>query len=228
MIGTQIRISVVAIGILIPILAPLGVSACQERSTLYIPQGISLTVEINSPISTRTNKKGDKFACRVLAPAEFRDAQAIGRIAKIKSSGRASGRAEFVLNFESIRMADGRSIKLSADVTQIIGRAHVKRAEKTENGPLEIHTTADLQVDSEGRIKAPSLHLRDAATVASGAVVGAVAGAASGGAGATAAGAAAGAGVGLLLVLLTKGPEVVLDSGTKIVLLTAGRSASKK
>ncbi|MEN3335185.1 MAG: hypothetical protein V7641_4550 [Blastocatellia bacterium] len=203
-------------------------SLSRGKGVSIVPHDIRLSLELNSPISTHKNKKGDKFTCLILSPEEFKDAVVVGRIGKIKSSGRASGRAEFGLIFESIRLADGTTSRFDAQVIQIDGLAIVTRNIQTDEGIAEDKTTANLEIDSEGTIKAPSLRLRDAATIAGTTAAGTAIGYGKGGGKGAAEGAAVGLGVGILASLLTKGPDVVLGAGTKFYVLSGGRGNSKK
>ena len=61
-----------------------------EQPELLIPANTKVSIELLSPISTGTAKKGDKFTCKVLTPAEYSGAIVEGHIRSVKRSGKAN------------------------------------------------------------------------------------------------------------------------------------------
>src|ERR1700704_1870190 len=55
---------------------------------LPIPPNLKMSVGLLSPLSTATNKKGDKFSCKILTPAEYAGSIVEGHIRNLKGSGK--------------------------------------------------------------------------------------------------------------------------------------------
>ena len=80
-------------------------STSSSRGTVNIPDGLSMKVRLNDQINTRTNREGDRFTAIVLDPSDYADAVVEGHIAKLNKSGKASGKTELSLVFDTIRTA---------------------------------------------------------------------------------------------------------------------------
>jgi hypothetical protein len=125
-----------------------------------------------------------------------------GRISEIKRPGRVKGRAEFLMHFTTMIFHSGYTVMLPGAVENLPGSE--KQTVKDKEGTVQ-------QNGSKGK---------DAGTVAKtageGAVVGAIVDRGARGAGI---GGGAGAAVGLASVLLTRGPEATLPSGTNVLIV---------
>jgi len=191
----------------------VGLSAtgvvCQAQTDVSIPPNETFKLKLLSPISTSSNKKGDKFNCTVVAPEEFKDAIIEGRITKLKSGGRAGKTSEIGLAFSSITMPDGRSVRFDGQVMEVydaVGAGHQGRA------------------DQEGQVGGKSVGKRTLKRSVAGAVIGGILGGVFGGAQGAAIGAAVGAGVGATTSLSEKSPNIEFVEGTVFDVKTAGRS----
>lgn len=91
----------------------------QSQDHIYVPNQSAFRLELLAPISTATNKKGDKFNCRVLDPKEFQDATVAGIIVRIKSGGSAGKTSEIAVVFESITLVDGRTARFDGQVMDV-------------------------------------------------------------------------------------------------------------
>jgi hypothetical protein len=89
-----------------------------DNPEMLVPSDTKLSLQLLSPISTATNKKGDKFSCKVLTPAEYAGAIAEGHIRDLKHSGKADKESKIDLAFEKITLPDGRSSDFSATVSK--------------------------------------------------------------------------------------------------------------
>lgn len=178
-------------------------SQISSRSQVNIPDGIALRLRLNSSISTKTSREGDRFTATVLDPREYEEATVEGHIAKIDRSGRITGRTEMALAFDSITLRNGRTGRLYAQLERVHESDSVK------------------SVDEEGNIetagKGKETAVRTGGVAAIGAIIGAIAG---GGKGA-AIGAIIGAGVGAGSVYIQGKKDLILDPGTELTVRTS-------
>jgi hypothetical protein len=174
-----------------------------------VPDGISMKIRLNSEISTKTNREGDKFTAVVLDPSDFAEAVVEGHIAALKQSGKATGKTEMSLAFDTIRLRDGRGSRFAGQVERVYQSESVKT------------------VDEEGNVETGS-RTKDTATrgVAGGALGAIIGGIAGGGKGA-AIGAILGAGVGAGSVLVQDGKTLILEPGTEILIRTAAPARTR-
>ena len=86
---------------------------------MVVPDGLSIRIRLTSPISTRTNQQGDRFTAVVLDPSDYADAEVSGHIGKLTRSGKATGKTEMALVFDTIRLRDGRTGRFSAQIERV-------------------------------------------------------------------------------------------------------------
>jgi hypothetical protein len=173
---------------------------------LYIPRDAILVVELESSISTDASQRGDRFQARVIEPREFAGATVEGRVTRVRRAGKLKGTAELQLSFESIRLADGRTTGLNAEVVELVDMGNRDGAGT---------------VDSEGGVKGKSSTKDDISKVGASTGIGAIIGAVVGGGKGAAIGAAIGAGVGTGSVLSNRGRDVRLERGQQMKIRTA-------
>lgn len=177
-----------------------------QPGTIEVPAGTQIPLKLAQAISTKNAKPGDAVYAETAFPIVVNDRIVIpagtyvqGRIAQVKRPGRVKGNAEFLMHFTTLVYKSGYTVMLPGSVEQMPGseKQHVK--------------------DKEGTIQQDSNKGHDAGTVAStagtGAMVGGIADRSIKGA---ALGGAAGAGAGMLVSLLTRGPDVNLPEGTSV------------
>jgi len=158
-----------------------------------------MKIRLNTQISTKTNREGDKFTAVVLDPSDFSEAVIEGHIASITKSGKATGKTELAMAFDTIRLRDGRSSRFAGQVEKVYQSESVKT------------------VDEEGNVETSS-RTKDTATRtigggALGAIIGGIAGGGKGAAIGLIIGGAGGAGS-----LAIKGSkELKLESGTEML-----------
>jgi hypothetical protein len=190
------------------LLACSHVSAAFEGPQLPIPTDSKLSVELLSPVTTSASKKGDKFSCRVLTPAEYAGAMLEGHIRNLKRSGKANKDSKIDLAFEKITLPDGRTADLSATVIEVFDVAHA-----SDQG----------RADNEGTVSSKPRTLKMSVKRASaGALVGALVGAAIAGGQGAAIGAAIGASVGVTTSIATRGPDLDFLTGTQFTIQVNG------
>lgn len=59
-----------------------------DGSDLLIEATTNVSLQLLSPVSTATSRKGDKFTCKILTPAEFAGAIVEGQVRSVKRSVR--------------------------------------------------------------------------------------------------------------------------------------------
>lgn len=169
--------------------------------SFIIPDGARVVGILQTSLSTRTAAPGDRFTLRVTEPAEFRDAMIEGHVADMARSSRLSGRSLMTLDFDDIRMRDGRTYQFAGIVEDI----------NTRNGEI-------VRVDNEGTIRDQDQTTRTGERAAIGTAVGAIIGAIAGGGRGAAIGAILGAGAGAGSIYAEGRNDLYLDRGTEVVI----------
>ncbi len=174
---------------------------------MTIPRDTIIRVELLNNLSTDASQNGDRFQARVLEPKPFDGALIDGHITQVKRPGKAKGTAQLQLSFDEIKMPDGRSSKLSAQVIEVIPNSGSQGVGK---------------VDSEGGVQGQSSTKGDVQKVGAAAGIGAIIGVIAGGGTGAAIGATIGAGVGTAGVLTERGKDIRLNQGQQLRIRTAG------
>lgn len=91
-----------------------------DEPIIIIPRDTELIVELQEPLSTETNRIGDKFTAKIMSPHEIAGATIEGRIERITKPGRLKRRAEMLLTFDRIVLSETRWSNLSAIVTEVL------------------------------------------------------------------------------------------------------------
>lgn len=178
------------------------------NSTVSIPSGSLLTIEMDSSLSTDASQPGDRFQARVMSPGEYAGAIVDGRVTRVKRPGKVKGVAELQLAFDQIRMPDNRASNFSAEVVEVI---------ETGNGEVG-------SVDPEGGVKGKDSTKDDAAKVGAATGIGAIVGAIIGGGKGAAIGAAVGGAAGAGRVLTKRGQDIRLDRGQQLRIRTSAET----
>ena len=177
-------------------------------NSFLIPAGTKVPLSMINSVSTKTASEGDRIYLETVFPILVDNRIVIppgsyvaGTVTSVKRPGRVHGRGELYIRFDSLTLPNG-----------------VTRDFRARMGSLD-GTAPDTLDKSEGKVKSEGNKAGDLKTIGeaagAGAGVGGLAGAAAGHAGMGAGiGAAAGAAAGLVGVLLTRGPEAVLEKGT--------------
>ncbi len=175
-----------------------------------VDSGVKIPLSLLNTISSKHAAEGDRVYLETMYPVLVNGRIVIppgsyvaGTVTQVKRPGRVKGKGELYLRFDSMTLPNG-----------------VTREFKARVGGIEGGASNELN-RSEGKIKGDADKGGDAQTIAQGAqlgtMVGGIAGAATGrplsGLGM---GAAGGAAAGLAGVLLTRGPDVVLQKGSML------------
>ena len=174
---------------------------------IVIPRDTIMRVELLSNLATDASQKGDRFEVKVLEPAEYEGATITGTVTRVQRPGKVKGTAELQLSFDQIRLSDGRSAQMSAQVIEVLQTGASQGVGK---------------VDQEGGVKGKDSTRGDVAKVGAATGIGAVIGAIFGGGSGAAVGATIGAGVGTAGVMRERGKDIQLYTGQQLRIRTAG------
>ena len=156
---------------------------------------------LDNALSTRNAHAEDRFTITTLSPSQYEGAVIEGTVSSVNPSGRLSGRADMALNFESIRMRNGRTYQFAGVIENV----------RTANGET-------ITVDNDGTVEENSQTEKTVQRGAIGAAVGAIIGAITGGGKGAAIGAAIGAGGGAGTVIVQGRDQLDLPRGTELTI----------
>ncbi|MFN0123160.1 MAG: hypothetical protein ACKV2V_21880 [Blastocatellia bacterium] len=179
-------------------------------NTVTLEDGTKLVLRLTSQINTKTNREGDQFTATVLAPFDLEQATVTGHIAKLRRSGRATGKTELSLAFDTITTRGGGNGNFEGQVEEISASENVKT------------------VDEEGNVQTSSKSKETVTRSAGGGAVGAIIGAIAGGGKGAAIGAAIGAAVGAGSVVIQGNKDLILDPGTEMTIRVNGPARTAK
>jgi type IV secretion system protein VirB10 len=175
--------------------------------SVSVADGTIVRIRLENTISTRTSRQGDAFTAIVTEPVYLPDSSVVavpagakisGSVTRVLRPGRVKGTAELHLRYDRLTMPGGTDFTMSA-TTAGLGDAKVGKVDP-----------------GEGTINGNTSKGRDGAAIGGSAAGGAVIGAVVGGPPGAAVGAAIGAVVGTGGVLITRGKDVDLPSGTTL------------
>lgn len=172
------------------------------QGTFVIPNGTRLIATLNNDLATKTTVKGERFSMNVISPSEYNGAVIEGSVTNVERSGRFRGRSQMQLDFDTIRLRDGRTYQFEGLVESV----------KTLNGDT-------IRIDNEGAVQENDAQGgRTATRTGIGAAVGAIIGAIAGGGKGAVIGAAIGAGAGVGSVLIQGRDDLELRTGTELTI----------
>jgi hypothetical protein len=172
-----------------------------SNGDFVVPSGTQLVAILNDNLTTRDSRENDRFTMTVQSPSQYDGATIEGYITGVNRSGRVTGRSEMTMNFERIRLRDGRSYRFAGFVEQV----------RTANGET-------VRVDNEGNVQEDNRTSTTVKRAAIGTAVGAIIGAIAGGGKGAAIGAAIGAGAGAGSVYVQGRDDLQLMSGTEVTI----------
>ncbi len=182
-----------AIGCLSALVLAAAVPACAQP----IAENSEFRVKLLAPLSTETNRKGDRITAQILSPAEFAGAMMEGEVKESKRGKKISGTSVLNFTFDTI-VKDNHPIPVNSEVKALFN------SQGKEN------------IDEEGRVIEKKSNVgKMAAVTGAGALIGAIAGGAKG----AAIGAGAGAAASLVLIQVgAKGADVKFAPGSEMLL----------
>jgi hypothetical protein len=170
-----------------------------------VANGTELVAVLDTPLSTQNSQENDRFTMTVRTPGQFEGARIEGYVTNVNRSGRITGRSEMTLNFDNIRMRDGRTYRFAGIVETI----------RTTNNET-------VRVDNEGAVRESDQTNRTITRTAIGTAVGAIIGAIAGGGKGAAIGAVIGAGAGAGSVYVQGREDLDLQPGTEVTVRATG------
>ena len=173
--------------------------------TFVVPNGTSLVAVLNSDLTTQNAQPDQRFTMTVRSPSEYEGATIEGFVSSVNRGGRITGRSEMTLNFDTIRLSDGRSYRFAGILENV----------RTPNGDV-------VRVDNEGAVRESDQTNKTIQRTAIGTAVGAIIGAIAGGGKGAAIGAVVGAGAGAGSVYVQGRNDLELTSGTEITIRATG------
>ena len=177
----------------------------QNNTDFIINNGETVVAVLNDDLSTATAREGDRFTATVRLPTQFAGAMVEGHVSNVQRSGRLTGRSQMTLNFDDIRLNDGRTYRFAGLVDSV----------RDTEGEV-------VRVDNEGAVRDNSQTTRTAERAAIGTAVGAIIGAIAGGGKGAAIGAIVGAGGGAGSVYVQGRDDLELRRGAEITIRVTG------
>jgi outer membrane lipoprotein SlyB len=165
-----------------------------------VPAGTQLRVRLNDTLSSKESRAGDRFTATVVNPSRYEEGKVTGHIRSIRKSGRVEGRTTMSLAFDSIRLRDGRTGTLRAEVLRVYDSDSAKN------------------VDEEGRVQSGSRGKQTLKRSGIGAVAGAVIGGIAGGRKGAAIGMIVGGAAGAGSIAVEGSKELKIERGTEILI----------
>lgn len=187
-----------------------NVPTSTASGTFVVPDGTRIVGTLENMLSTRSTREGDRFTMRVTSPYEFEGAIVEGHVSQVERSGRLTGRSVLTLDFDTIRLRDGRSYQFGGLVEAV----------RDPDGDI-------VRVDTEGAVRDDSQTSRTTTRTAIGTAVGAIIGAIAGGGKGAAIGAIIGAGGGAGSVYVEGRNDLELQPGTEITLRAGAPSTTR-
>ena len=173
--------------------------------SFVVPNGTQLVGVLNNDLSTQNVREGERFTMTVRSPGQYDGATIEGRVINVDRGGRVTGRSQMTLDFDTIRLRDGRSYSFA--------------------GILESVREADgdiVRVDNEGAVRESDQTKTTVTRTAIGTAVGAIIGAIAGGGKGAAIGAVIGAGAGAGSVYVQGRNDLELQAGTEVTVRATG------
>jgi|SRR5579871_1861368 len=191
--------------------APESPAAAAPAASFVIEAGTKVPLNLINSVSTKHSAEGDRVYLETAFPVVVNGrivipvgSSVVGTVTQIKKPGRVKGRGELYVRFDSLILPNGTTRDFRARI-----------------GGMDGATNDDLD-RKEGKVTAAGNKKGDLQTIGEAASVGAGAGGLIGGLGAghpglgVGIGAAAGAAAGMMGVLLSRGPDAILDKGTTL------------
>ena len=183
----------------------VAVGEPNPTGSFIIPNGTEIVAVLNNDLTTQNANEGDRFTMTVRSPGQYDGATIEGRVASVNRGGRITGRSEMTLDFDTIRLRDGRSYRFAGILETV----------RTPSGDV-------VRVDNEGAVRENDQTNKTVTRTAIGSAVGAIIGAIAGGGKGAAIGAVIGAGAGAGSVYVQGRNDLDLNAGTEITLRATG------
>jgi len=184
---------------------PSGGATGDAVGSFIIANGTQLVATLNDNLTTESARENQRFTMTVRSPGQYQGATIEGYVASINRGGRVSGRSEMSLDFDTIRLRDGRSYRFAGILESV----------RTSNGEI-------VNVDNEGAVRDTDQTNKTITRTAIGSAVGAIIGAIAGGGKGAAIGAVVGATAGAGSVYVQGPNDLALYPGTEVTVRATG------
>ncbi|HEX4899445.1 MAG TPA: YMGG-like glycine zipper-containing protein [Pyrinomonadaceae bacterium] len=172
-----------------------------------VRDGETVVAVLNSDLTSQQAKQGDRFTLTVREPGQYEGAVIEGTVGSVDRGGRLTGRSGMSLNFDTIRLRNGRTYRFAG----VLGSV------RTPNGDT-------VKVDNEGTAQGENQTTQTVQRTAIGTAVGAIIGAIAGGGKGAAIGAIIGAAGGAGSVYVQGKDNLELPTGTEITIRSSAPS----
>lgn len=169
-----------------------------------VRNGETIVAVLNQDLSTKTVQPGERVTFTVRQPGEFEGAVIEASVASSDRGGKVTGRSEISLDFNNIRLRDGRTYRFAGFVESV----------QTLSGET-------VKVDNEGSVRDDSQTNKTVQRTAIGTAVGAIIGAIAGGGKGAAIGAIIGAAGGAGSVYVQGRDDLELERGAEFTIRAA-------
>lgn len=177
-------------------------------ATYTLPRNQYFRLRMNQALNSGTSRVGDRFQSTVVTPVYAGGVEVVpagsiveGRVTSVAPARTRGREGQIGMQFDSVVLPDGTTYQLDGALT-------------------ELQDSRAGKVDAENEVSGNSSDKRNVAYVGGGTAGGAVLGGAIGGGKGAGIGAIIGAGAGVAGVMLSKGHEAELRSGTEIGMVT--------
>jgi hypothetical protein len=187
---------------------PSGNTTGDVVGSFVVPNGTELVAVLNNDLSTQNARENERFTMTVRSPGQYEGATIEGYVTSVSRGGRVTGRSEMTLDFDTIRLRDGRSYRFAGILENV----------RLPNGEV-------VRVDNEGAVRESDQTNKTVTRTAIGSAVGAVIGAIAGGGKGAAIGAIVGAGAGAGSVYVQGPNDLELTAGTEATVKATGPRA---
>jgi hypothetical protein len=176
-----------------------------DGTDFILANGESVVAVLDNGISTLNAREGDRFTATVRQPSQYEGATIEGHVSSVQRSGRVTGRSQLTLNFDTIRLREGRSYRFAGILESV----------RNAQGDT-------VKIDNEGTVRDDNQTTKTVQRAAIGTAVGAIIGAIAGGGKGAAIGAIVGAGGGAGSVYVQGRDDLELARGTELVIRATG------
>ena len=171
-------------------------------NNFLIPDNTTVIAALNGNLSTKTARDGDRFTMTVRSPAQYSGAIIEGYVSNPNRSGRITGRSEFTLNYETVRLRNNQSYRFAGLTESVL-----------------TNTGENVRIDNEGTVREGDNQTNQTVgRTAIGAGIGALLGAIIGGGSGAAIGAGVGAGAGVGSVYIQGRDDLNLTTGAEFTI----------
>jgi len=163
--------------------------------------GETVVAVLNNDLTTKQAKQGDPFTMTVRDNGQYEGAVIEGTVASVNHGGKLTGRSGMTLDFDTIRLRNGRTYKFAGVLTSV----------RTLNGDT-------VKVDNEGSAQGDNQTTQTVTRAGIGTAIGAIIGAVAGGGKGAAIGAVIGAAGGAGSVYVMGKENLDLPTGTELTI----------